>query len=148
MNKAEVHEVALSIVNKKIANAHRLIEEAQEAANNDTKSSAGDKHETSRAMAMLEKEKAANQLANANKLLQFLDKLNPMIKSKTIGIGSLVKVNKGWFYVSIGIGRIEVSDSQVFCISIASPIGQVLHGKQVFESISLNHKTYEIEELV
>ena len=148
MDKAKVHEVALTIVNEKIANALCLIDEAQEAANNDTKSSAGDKHETSRAMAMLEKDKGLSQLAVANKLKQLLVELNPKVKSKSIGVGSLIKANIGWFYVSVGIGRIKVSGSEVFCISLASPIGQVLLGKQVFESISFNDKTFEIEELV
>ena len=77
MLKTEVYQVCLNLVNRKITQAISLMDEAQQAANSDTKSSAGDKHETSRAMAMLEKDKAANQLAEANKLKQLLSQINP-----------------------------------------------------------------------
>jgi hypothetical protein len=55
------------VVHQRIASAEEAIRMAQESANQEGKSSAGDKYETGRAMAQLEIEKASGQLAEANK---------------------------------------------------------------------------------
>ena len=147
MLKTEVYQVCLNLVNRKITQAISLMDEAQQAANSDTKSSAGDKHETSRAMAMLEKDKAANQLAEANKLKQLLSQINPKTVSKKVGLGSLVKTNNGWFYVSVGIGKVELKSETIFCISLASPIGQAMQGREQGEMIVFNQQRIEVVEL-
>ena len=63
---------------------------AQEAANDDTKSTAGDKHETGRAMMHLEREKGEMQLIEAEKLKSFLDRVDISKTYQTVQTGSLV----------------------------------------------------------
>ena len=148
MLKSEIHQACLDLVSNKISHAVGLMNEAQESANSDTKSSAGDKHETSRAMAMLEKDKAASQLAQANKLKQLLSQINPNIVSKKVGLGSLVKTNNGWFYISVGIGKVTVSGKTAFCMSLASPLGQALRDKKNGDTIYFNQQNIRVEKLL
>ncbi|MBL4625636.1 MAG: GreA/GreB family elongation factor [Flavobacteriales bacterium] len=147
MNKALVYEAALNVVDEKIAHAISMMDDAQQSANSDTKSSAGDKHETSRAMAMLEKDRAAGQLNEANKLKQILIQINIKNQCEKVGLGALVKTNSGLFYFSVGVGKIVVKNEIIFCISLASPLGQVLVGKRQGESVSFNSQSIRLLEL-
>ena len=128
MDKKLVHRSVIQLVDDKIKRAILMMEDAQESANSDTKSSAGDKHETSRAMAMLEKDKAAGQLNEASKLKQLLSRINPEKSDSEVGLGSLIKTNNGWFYISVGLGKVSVVNETVFCLSLASPLGKVIVG--------------------
>ncbi len=62
MQKETVYLASKKLLEEKIETAITLMDDAQASANQDTKSSAGDKHETSRAMAMLEKEKGGKSI--------------------------------------------------------------------------------------
>jgi len=53
------------------------------------------------------------------------------IVHQAVGLGSLVKTNKGTYFVSISIGELKIEESSVFVISLQSPIGQGLKGKKV-----------------
>ena len=75
-----------------------IINEVKESSNSESKSSAGDKHETSKAMMQLEIEKLGTQLKEAElKLLEF-DKINFNMNFQCIEQGSLVETNRGYFY--------------------------------------------------
>ena len=148
MVKTEVHQQCLLVLEDKINRCVDLMNDAQESANNDTKSSAGDKHETSRAMAMLEKEKLANQLGELDKMREVLTKIDAQSSSSAIGVGSLVFTNVGVFYLSIALGKILVDDAMLFCISKASPMGEKLAGKSSGDSFELNAKTITVEKVL
>ena len=66
--KIKLHHYCESIVEEQLSGIIAALKDAQEGANNETKSSAGDKHETGRAMAQLETEKLNTQLNEANQL--------------------------------------------------------------------------------
>ena len=128
--KIQVHQQCTTVVLQRINELKAILHEAQEAANNETKSSAGDKHETGRAMAQLETEKLTGQLTEALKLEQALTKIDPNIQHQQIGLGSLVTTNNGIFYLSVGLGKIELEGQTVFVISAVSPIGKLLLNKK------------------
>lgn len=65
-----------SYVESRIELAAKGIQEARESSNNDSKSSMGDKYETSKAMAHLEQEKLASQLEESYKLKRVLSQLD------------------------------------------------------------------------
>lgn len=147
MNKLLIHQKCLEIVEGSILAIKLAIQEAQDAANNETKSSAGDKHETGRAMAQLETEKLSAQLNEALKLSQVFAQLNPNQKNKQITIGSLVFTNNGYFYIAVSLGKIEVEQETIYVISPVSPIGKLLLTKKEKDSFSLNGLTYVIERI-
>ncbi|MCX6297033.1 MAG: 3-oxoacyl-ACP synthase [Bacteroidetes bacterium] len=134
-------------VEQRISNAQVAINTAKESANDDTKSSAGDKHETGRAMAQLEQEKSAIQLNEAYELQNILQKINPHSFSEIIQNGSVVLTNKGNFFISIPAGKIVIENKVYFAISIGSPIGLNLKKKSKKMQFDFNGQLYEIEDI-
>jgi transcription elongation GreA/GreB family factor len=135
------------IVEQRIASAQEVIRMAQESANEEGKSSAGDKYETGRAMAQLEIEKASSQLAEAKKLKQALqyvplDATGPVVKP-----GSLVITNQGSYFISIAAGRLTVDDKTWFAISAGSPLGLTLMGKKEGDMVKMMGKEYVVEKV-
>jgi transcription elongation GreA/GreB family factor len=123
------------------------IKKTQSSANEETKSSAGDKYETGRAMAQLEIEKNTIQLREAEKLLGMLQAIHVDLSSEIIIPGSFVKTNKGDFYISISIGLIKLQQNQYFIIAPDSPIGKLFMGKKVRDVISWNKTQYQITDI-
>lgn len=122
------------------------IEQLRVDISSDTKSSAGDKHETSRAMAQLEMEKLGNQLLDYHKNIQWIKQLtlnNPA--SETIRTGSLIRLSNGWYFLGLGLGKVTFGNEYVFCISIKSPIGQQLFNKKEGQTIVFSGKKLYIE---
>lgn len=147
MNKLVLHQKCLEIVENNISTIKLALHEAQEAANNETKSSAGDKHETGRAMAQLETEKLSAQLNDALNQKQLIAKINSNLQSKQITIGSLVYTTNGIFYIGISLGKIDINNETIYAISPQSPIGKLLLTKKEKDSFSLNGKMYVIEKI-
>lgn len=147
MNKLVLHQKCLEIVENNISTIKLALHEAQEAANNETKSSAGDKHETGRAMAQLETEKLSAQLNDALNQKQLIAKINSNLQSKQITIGSLVYTTNGIFYIGISLGKIDINNETIYAISPQSPIGKLLITKKEKDSFSLNCKMYVIEKI-
>src|SRR5579864_2189317 len=61
--KNKLKKFGLDLLSRRIATAREAMDQAQEAANSEEKSSAGDKYETGRAMGQLQKEMHSRQLA-------------------------------------------------------------------------------------
>ena len=142
--KKALHQRCLLLAEERIASLQHILKEAQQAANNETKSSAGDKHETGRAMAQLETEKLTAQLSEALNIKQNLTQINPTNTNNTIVLGSVVYTNKGNFYMAASIGKVTIANEVFFAISPASPIGKLLLTKKEKETFSLNGNAYTI----
>ena len=142
--KKVLHQRCLLLAEDRITSLQHILKETQQAANNETKSSAGDKHETGRAMAQLETEKLTAQLSEALNLKQNLAQINPTITGNTAVLGSVVYTNKGNFYMAASIGKVAVENEVFFAISPASPIGKLLLTKKEKETFSLNGNEYTI----
>jgi transcription elongation GreA/GreB family factor len=145
--KFKVYTHCLELLESKINSLVSDIKSFQEASNNDTKSSAGDKFETNRAMMNLEKEKAAFQLDELQKMRETFLKIKPNAKHDKIQLGSFISCNLGKFYFSVGLGKIQVEEEQFMAISLASPLGKELLGKMVGDKIAFNGKEVEILDL-
>lgn len=124
--------------------AEQAIAEAQQSANNDTKSSAGDKYETGREMAQQETNRNLAQLNEANKLMVALNQMGVKGTSPVVEAGSLVTTNNGAFYISVSAGTIALGGKSYFAVSPGSPIGLLLKGKKAGEQFNLNGKLYQI----
>jgi len=142
--KEQLYTKFVLIAQQRVTDLELIIKEAQHAANNETKSSAGDKHETGRAMAQLETEKLTKQLGEALKLTELLHKINPQEKHQLIGLGSLVITNNGNFFISASLGNIEQNEITYYAISSVSPIGKTLIGLKPTDQFSFNKRKYII----
>ena len=123
------------------------ISDLQSALENDTKSSAGDKYETSREMINLEFNKLSAQLQNFKKLKETLHKVENSSKSTTIQLGSVVKTTGANYFISIPAGELTCGEEKYYAIGANSPIAQILLGKAVAENFSFNGKTFVIKEV-
>ncbi len=144
MDKVDLHQKCSEELAQRINRIETSLNEVQLAANNETKSSAGDKHETARAMAQLETEKLTQQLTTLINLQNTLAKINPKETHQTIGLGSLIESNKGWFYISIPIGKMSINNINCFAISTTSPIAKMMLSKQEGDSFTFNGIVYTI----
>ncbi|HEX5170201.1 MAG TPA: GreA/GreB family elongation factor [Cyclobacteriaceae bacterium] len=142
--KESLYNYCMQYVEERIARIQNEIDLQQEAANEETKSSAGDKYETGRAMAQLEIERNAAQLKEAEKLRSFLQSIVRESTSEVIIQGSLVTTSKGVFYIAISIGAITLHQQSYFIVSPDSPIGKLLLGKKVGETMMWKNERYNI----
>lgn len=117
-------------------------------AKNDTKSTAGDKHETGRAMMQHEQEKLRIQLTEIEQQLTLLQKINPENKAEKIQLGSMVQTDKACFYIAIAFGQLKIQTQQIFVISPIAPIAQQMLGKSINDQFEMNGLTYKISAIV
>ena len=135
-------------VNERLQTIEKIISSNQRALTSETKSSAGDKHETGRAMLQLEMEKAGQQLQVISKMKETLSKINLIQNSEKAHLGSLIQTTTGIYFLSISAGQITYKNKHYFAVSTSSPIGKLLLGKQEKESILFNGKTSTIETII
>jgi transcription elongation GreA/GreB family factor len=142
--KLKLYELCQLYVEQKITSIANSIDEAQNAANSETKSTAGDKHDTARAMMQLEVEQKSKQLAEAEKLKMTLALFSADSKHNTVKLGSFVRTSAATYYISISAGKLELGNETIFAISAASPIARAMMDKKTGESFSFNGKGFEI----
>jgi len=96
------------------------------ALKEETKSSAGDKYETSRSMINLEKEKIEENLLELIRKKQAINQIDPKNITQKVKVGSLVTTATGTFLISTSLGKVTIEGKDVFAISPISPIAQVM----------------------
>lgn len=122
-------------VSQRLNTINDALEAARQAANDESKSSVGDKYETGRAMMQLEQEKLAMQLAEAQQLQQVLDRIDLEKMPPSIGEGHLVCTGQGNYFIAISAGKLELDGSLYYLISLASPIGAALAGHKTGDTV-------------
>ena len=144
--RKNVIDACRSFLDERIKNLEAQLRELTSGAENDSKSSAGDKHETSRAMMQLEHENISRQLdgflKEKNELVQLDTTTNDVITK-----GSLIKTNRGFIFLSVAIGKITVDSTDVMALSTRSPLGSKLLGLKKGACAEVNGMRYQIEEI-
>lgn len=143
--KAELLELVKNKIAEKINKLELLIAETR-ASNNDTKSSMGDKYETSREMLQQEINNLQVQLNEQLKSQQILKSINPQAH-KIVGSGSLVETDKGKFFIAVSLGDITYNQEKIFVISAESPLAKAMHGKKQNEEFLINNVTQKIKNI-
>ena len=141
--KTRVHELCIQLVKDKIKLIDDLYLSNQNALNSSTKSSAGDKHETSRAIIHLNQEKLSSQLLELNKSLRILFQID-IVEHSSVNMGSLFKTDHSTFYISIGLGKVSLNGADIIIMSPISPLSQRLIGLNKHDSIEFNGITHNI----
>ncbi len=116
-------------------------------AQNDAKGSAGDKHETALSMMHLEQEKLNHKLKEILEQKAILDKIDGSATHQKVALGSLVKANGMFLFISTALPKISVDGKTVFALSPQSPLGSKLMGNQVGFEFDMNGKPYQIESV-
>ncbi len=148
MIKEELYRFCVVFVAQKEEEIKKIIADAQDAINNETKSSAGDKYETAREVMQQDINMNLARLNELGKLRTTLEHISPTQTGTTVLPGSLVYTNNGIFYMAVGAGKITIDGTTYFGISAASPIGMQLLGKAAGYSFVLNGKKFVVERVV
>jgi transcription elongation GreA/GreB family factor len=138
--KTGLKQVAEQVINERIEMARAAMDSAQEAANSEDKSSAGDKYETGRAMGHLEKDMYARQLAENVKELDKVQKVNTEMIYPAAQVGAFVQCGEYAFFIAAGLGRQVIKDQQVFFLSPDAPIAKILFNKKPGDHFLFNKK--------
>ncbi|MES3017541.1 MAG: 3-oxoacyl-ACP synthase [Bacteroidota bacterium] len=145
--KEKLHRICIDYVEERIASAQHAISAARESANDDTKSSAGDKYETGREMMQQEIDRNRKQLEEAQKLKLVLEQIDPVKLTEVVQNGSLVSTNFGKFYISISRGQISADECNYFAVSSVSPIGLKLMKQKAGFEFDFNGKSFQISKV-
>jgi hypothetical protein len=127
--KQRLFEHCHDYVQQRLGTVGQALEAARQAANEESKSSVGDKYETGRAMMQLEQEKLAAQLAEAQQLQVVLNRISLEKTSPSIAEGSLAITSQGNFFIAISAGKLALDGQLYYLVSMASPIGVALAGR-------------------
>ena len=145
--KQKVHQHYLEMVNDKISLLQQVLADLKETGANETKSTAGDKHETALAMLQIEQANKREQLAQIITQKKVLEKINPANVASIVVNGSLVKTDNGYLFVSVALGKAVIEGITFMALSPQSPLGKQLMGLKAGDTAIINNKSYYIEGL-
>ncbi len=145
--KLSLKEVALTLLHERVDHASAAMDEAQHAANSEDKSTVGDKHETSRSMALLDREIHARQLDSAQKDLSYAQQTDVTIIYSSVSAGSYVETDSGSYFFLTGLGIQDTEFGKIFFISINSPIGKIFASKKSGDDVVFNGKKIKLKEV-
>ncbi|MBA2250886.1 MAG: hypothetical protein H0W12_11925 [Chitinophagaceae bacterium] len=145
--KKKIFDHYLHILDDKIKLLQNVLEDLKESGTNETKSTAGDKHETALAMLQIEQANIRGQLNDAQDKMVTMKRINPLIPATRIVNGSLIKTNRGFLFLSIGLGKATIEDTVVIALSAQSPLGKLLIGLAAGDKVEISNNKYVIESV-
>lgn len=137
----------IDYVETRISSATAAMQEAQNAANEESRSSAGDKYETARAMMQIERDQAAQRLDEALKLKRTLNQINPNEHHNVVSLGSIVITNSFNAFVAVGPPKLNVDGNVYFIVTPMSPLGKVLTGLKAGAGFTFNNSHNLVVEI-
>jgi hypothetical protein len=111
---------------------------------NETKSSAGDKFETSREMMSQSRQGIASRIDICKEQLYFLSELEANSSSNEVSAGKLVETNEGYFFFGLALGNLSFNQEQVVALSFQSPLGRAFLKKKVGDKVEFRGRTFTI----
>ncbi|MHC0445692.1 hypothetical protein ACWA1F_09775 [Flavobacterium sp. 3-218] len=145
--KEKIYSHYTQMVQDRIDVFKDMISNLTEDSKNDAKGSAGDKHETALSMMHIEQEKLTNKLKEAIAQISILEKIDPSKITENISLGSLVKANGIYLYVSVALPKIAIDGINVIALSPQSPLGAHLMGNKAGFQFEINKTHYTIESV-
>lgn len=147
IDKQQLFEHCLSLAEARISSIRQTIDGFRKASLDESKSSMGDKYETTKSMLQYEQEKMTGQLNDALKIKKAMVQIGCKAAKEKVEAGSLVTTTGPTFYLLASLGKIDLSGDLFFVISPVSPIGQQLLNKKVGEELVFNQLKISIKEI-
>jgi hypothetical protein len=145
--KQTIHSYYLQEINNKVESLQQVLDDLKEIGANETKSTAGDKHETALAMLQIEQANIRARLKEVLEQKASLQKINPALSANMIVNGSLIKTHRGYLFISIAWGKALIENNNVIALSPLSPLGKKLLGLKVGSIAEVNNNSYIIETI-
>ena len=140
-------EYCTRFIEEQISHVQNAINLAKESAQNEQKSSAGDKHETGKSLMQLEQENHSIHLQKMQNMQRVLPFLQSYIPGGMVKLGSIVETSAGIYYMALGIGKISHTNIDVFIISPSSPIGKLLLEKKAGDVVVFQDRKITINRV-
>jgi len=145
--KQSVYNHYLRVLDEKIVALQQVLNDLKESGTNETKSTAGDKHETALAMLQIEQANKRAQLKEVVDQKILFEKIDPLINTVAVVNGSLIKTNKGYLFLSVAVGKAIIDGNEVIALSRQSPLGAKLMGLKINDVAEVNNVSYLIERI-
>lgn len=145
--KQELYNLCKCHIAEQISDIETAIRDRRDAMHNETKSSMGDKYETTREMLQQDINMNLERLNKIKADAAVLARIDAVSGSAVVVPGSIVFTDSGSFYLSVSAGKLIVNGKHYYAVSPGSPIGVQLMGKHAGDSFVLNGRTYKIEEV-
>lgn len=145
--KQKVHQRYLQMVNDNIGLLQEDLADLKESGTHETKSTAGDKHETALAMLQIEQANKREQLQKVVAQKMVVERINPTIAAPIVVNGSLIKTDKDYLFISVALGKAVVEGITFTALSPQSPLGKELMGLKAGDTAIFNNKRYYIESI-
>ncbi|WP_171037977.1 transcription elongation factor [Dyadobacter luticola] len=133
-----------AILDERMRNSWDAMEAAQESANEQGKSSMGDKYETSRSMGQLDRNMHARQFEQTRQERLVLERINVNETLSRVAVGSLLYTTAGWFFIAVSLGTLKIENETLLAVSSSSPVGASLLGKEAGSKFDFMKKQHEI----
>lgn len=147
--KIQLFEHCKSEIEKRINSFTAAMLDAQESANSEDKSSAGDKYETGRAMSHIARDMHAKQLQAAKTDLSNLMQINPTVVCTKAQKGALILTsNQQLIFIATSIGLIDFEGSKIAVVSPAAPIAQALLNKTKGNEVVIAGKKAILQNII
>lgn len=143
--KISFFEHVFTMLNEKVKQCDWEILQLKESKAADTKSSMGDKYETSGEMIQQEVARWLNLQQQTKIQLQQLEKIQFLnAASSTVILGSLIQTQKGYFFLGLSIGNVVVNENAIYTLSLESPLGKAFLGTSKNENVRFQTHEYKM----
>jgi len=142
--KTDIYHHCYWLIENKLQLLEESFRQSREDLEKESKSTAGDKHETGRAMIQLEQEKMSQQLLQTEKLLQALKQVPFKKKSHKVESGALVQTSLGLLFISVGLGETNLVNDKVYILAPSAPLVQSLLGAEEGAQINFRKQVIDV----
>jgi transcription elongation GreA/GreB family factor len=144
IEKKIVLKKCLEILSEKLSEIRAALADLKESVENEDKSTAGDKHDTARAMIHLEQEKLAKQLNSIEEELNNAKRILSNSAFSTVQFGSLVETDLRQYLIGPALGVVKTENASFVAMSPAAPLAQQMLGKRVGDLVEFNGSSQSI----
>ena len=136
-------------INTKLKNYLKIDQELFKSLNEETKSSAGDKHETTRAMIQIEREKNSKRIKEIeNSKKQLIVIKSVQLDNLKVSPGSIIFTSNNNYFISISSEIYSSDNNKIYCVSTNTPIAKSYLGKKIGDIVTFNNIDSKIEKII
>lgn len=145
LSRQEVIEALEASMDAGLRRVRGAFEELQGSLEGESKSTAGDKHETGRAMVQMEMEQAAGRLSRVEGMIRQWHALEPARGRQEVRPGAVVTTDQGGFVMGVAWGTFDVPKAEAWrAISADAPLAQAMRAASPGSTVEFRGRIWQI----
>jgi transcription elongation GreA/GreB family factor len=145
LSRQEVIEALEASMDAGLRRVRGAFEELQGSLEGESKSTAGDKHETGRAMVQMEMEQAAGRLSRVEGMIRQWHALEPARGRQEVRPGAVVTTDQGGFVMGVAWGAFDVPKAEAWrAISADAPLAQAMRAASPGSTVEFRGRIWQI----